>query len=288
MFCIISRRQLSLGLCILAVLCVLCSFGFSGLVDAIASDRDSVALPILMYHSILQDPSRTGDYVITPTQLESDLAWLKEHGYTTVRSRDVLAWYNQGTPLPEKPVMLTFDDGHLNNRTYLLPLLEKYDMCATIFIVGQFSQQFSDHPDPNPNYAHLTWGDIAELYATGRVDIQSHTYNLHSLFSRKGAGRLTWETEEHYAKVLEEDDRLLRSLLWENCGLSPVAFAYPFGNMSAGAERILRGLGYTLFFSCEEHVTQIARGSDGLPPLGRFNRAGKYSTWEIMAKMGLH
>ena len=63
-----------------------------------------------MYHSILKDPQRTGDYVISPEQLEKDLIYLQNHGYTTVLLADLIAYVHEGTPLPDKPIVLTFDD----------------------------------------------------------------------------------------------------------------------------------------------------------------------------------
>ena len=66
--------------------------------------------------------------------------------------------------------MITFDDGFRNNLTDGLPLLEKYGMKATVAVVGCYSERFSDTPDPNPAYAHLSWDDITELTQSGRVE----------------------------------------------------------------------------------------------------------------------
>ena len=94
-----------------------------------------------MYHSILKDASRTGKYVITPSRVEEDLIYLQENGYETVVVADLIAYVTDGTPLPEKPVMITLDDGYLNNLTYMLPLLEQYDMRAVISVIGLYSER---------------------------------------------------------------------------------------------------------------------------------------------------
>ena len=100
------------------------------------SVTQEVRLPVLMYHGVHSDPKKSGDYVITPQALEQDLLYLQQQGCTAVTMSDILAYVQEGTPLPEKPVMLTFDDGCYNNLTYVLPLLEKYDAYAVVSVVG--------------------------------------------------------------------------------------------------------------------------------------------------------
>ena len=65
--------------------------------------------------------------MLSPAQFESDLKYLKENGYHTVVVQDLIDYVEKGVPLPEKPVMLTFDDGYYNNYYYAFPLLEEYD-----------------------------------------------------------------------------------------------------------------------------------------------------------------
>ena len=120
---------------------------------AAEAQKEGVLVPILMYHSILKDPQRAGMHVLSPDTLEQDLRYLKDHGYTTVSMQQLLDAVYQDAPLPDKPVVLTFDDGYLNNLTYVLPLLEKYDMKATISIVGAYTEQAEREDDENPNYA---------------------------------------------------------------------------------------------------------------------------------------
>ena len=74
--------------------------------------EDSVRVPILMYHSILKDSARQGKYVISPAVLAADLDALQVKGYTAITVSDLLAYVQDGADLPEKPVMITFDDGH--------------------------------------------------------------------------------------------------------------------------------------------------------------------------------
>ena len=87
--------------------------------------EDSVRVPILMYHSILKDSARQGKYVISPAVLAADLDALQVKGYTAITVSDLLAYVQDGADLPEKPVMITFDDGYYNNYIYAYPLLKQ-------------------------------------------------------------------------------------------------------------------------------------------------------------------
>lgn len=64
-----------------------------------------------MYHSVLKDQKMDGKYVVSPTEFENDLIYLKEHGYTTIFLQELVDYVYSGAALPEKPVVITFDDG---------------------------------------------------------------------------------------------------------------------------------------------------------------------------------
>ena len=103
---------------------------------AAADPRESVQVPVLMYHSILKDPARAGTYVVSPAQFEADMVCLLDRGYETVSVAELIAYVDGTGRLPEKPVVVTLDDGYYNNLTYVLPILERLDLCAVISIVG--------------------------------------------------------------------------------------------------------------------------------------------------------
>ena len=83
-----------------------------------------------------------------------------------------------GTPLPQNPVVITFDDGFYNNLSVALPLLEQYDMKATVSVVGSFSENQTEQ-DSHKSYSYLTDADIAVLLESGRFEIGNHTNSLH-------------------------------------------------------------------------------------------------------------
>lgn len=119
-----------------------------------------VQVPTLMYHAVSDDLWGISELFVSPSEMEKQLSYLKENGYETIFFSDLpnLADY-------EKPVLLTFDDGYGDNYTELLPLLEKYDAKATVFVItGSIN---TEH--------YLTTEQVKALSDSGRVDIQSHT-----------------------------------------------------------------------------------------------------------------
>ena len=113
-----------LNLRVLALAAVALALGAAAVVSVRAVE-ESVEIPVVMYHALLKDEAQHGRYVISPAEFENDLLYLKKHGYTTILVEDLIA-YTQGASLPEKPVLLTFDDGYYNNYLYAFPLAQKY------------------------------------------------------------------------------------------------------------------------------------------------------------------
>ena len=126
-------------------------------------------VPILMYHYISAPPSaqdriRYG-LSVPPEMFDAQLKLLHDNGFTTITLRDVYGYLAVGTPLPEKPIVLTFDDGYIDNYTNAFPILQKYGMTGTFFVLtGK-----ADTGDP----AYLTWDEIQTMSNAG-MDMQLH------------------------------------------------------------------------------------------------------------------
>ena len=90
----------------------------TGATKETTADTDSVKLPVIMYHSLLKDEKLQNDYTVSPTLFENDLKYLTENGYTTVVVKDLTDYVYGKKSLPEKCIMLTFDDGYYNNYYY--------------------------------------------------------------------------------------------------------------------------------------------------------------------------
>ena len=133
-------------ICALGMLLIAAGLTKTPALSAMGRVQAGVRVPILMYHSVLKNPKMAGMYVVSPDTLEQDLKYIKKKGYTTVFVRELTEYVYQNAPLPEKPVVITLDDGYLNNLTYVLPLLEKYDMKATISVVGHCPEPRRSRP----------------------------------------------------------------------------------------------------------------------------------------------
>lgn len=232
----------------------------------------SVCVPVVMYHHISENSARWSRWTISPAELEADLVYLREHGYTAVTVASLSAWAEGECPLPERPVLLTFDDGHESVYAYALPLLERYDMHAVVNVVGAYCDAYTEHEDHTLGYSYLTWNEVAELAASGRFEIGSHSYDLHSnTVSRKGICRRDGEDRDTYRSLFLADTIANHERIYEATGAAPFIYAYPFGYTCDDADAVLSELGYTALLRCEQRVALLADG-DSVLDMGRFNR----------------
>ena len=247
--------------------------------------QNGVHVPIIMYHSVLKSAKKQTKYIVTPTQLENDLIWLKNNGYTTIFISDLINYVYNDIDLPEKPVVITFDDGYYNNLTYLYPLLKKYNMKACISLVGRYSEEFSKTLDLNPAYAHLTWDNVKQMQESGLIEFLNHSYNMHSNDVRKGSSIMNGEDKNKYKALFMSDVMKLQELLSNNCGITPNTYTYPFGYICNEAESILKELGFLATLSCYEKINYITKDPSCLYQLRRFNRSSTLSTEGFMNKI---
>lgn len=272
---------------ILIAVFTVCTFGSFLSRDITASVNlpdDGVKLPILMYHGITDEAGKIGRYVISKKMFKEDLEYLSQMGYTTVTADEVIAYVKGEGELPQKPVMLTFDDGYYNNYCYGYPLLKEYNAKAVISIIGKYTDMYTELEEENPAYSHITWTEVTEMMESGVVEFQNHSYDLHSLDKgRRGAGKKKNEAEDEYKKMLKGDIGLLQEKMQENTGYTPTTFAYPFGNISQASYSVLDELGFVASFGCEEKVNIIKRGElSCLKCMDRFLRSDKKSARKIL------
>lgn len=244
---------------------------------------DGVEVPILMYHNIQKNGSEDGKYIITESDFENDLKYLTSHGYTTVVMQDLINYTQGKGNLPEKPVILTFDDGYFNNCAYAFPLLQKYNTKAVISVIGYYTDLFTESPDENPKYSHITWNDIKEMMQSGYVEFQNHSYNLHATDKgRNGAKKKRGETLEEYTFQLTSDLQKLQDAFKANTGYTPTTFTYPFGSVSEASFDIIKNMGFKATLSCEHKTNYITRNPEDLYMLNRFLRSPENSAESLL------
>lgn len=237
------------------------------------SDTGTVTLPIIMYHALIEDPALQNKYFISPKIFENDLKYLNDKGYTAVTMTEVIDYVYEGVPLPEKPIVLTFDDGYYNNYLYAYPLLKKYNQKAVISIIGTESDRYSLLKEDNAYYSHLTWNQINEMIISGHVEIQNHTYDMHTYDKgRKGCMETSSENFDVYKSKFIDDVGTLQQHITDYTGITPNTMTYPFGFYSEDSEAIVKELGFKASLTCYEATNQISKDPDCLYKMGRYLR----------------
>ncbi|MGO4272787.1 polysaccharide deacetylase family protein, partial [Paenibacillus sp. TAF58] len=117
--------------------------------------QHEIAIPVLNYHSIGVEPGNT--YVLHPDMFARQMDYLSAHHFTPLTLGDFELIIEKKQPSPERPVLLTFDDGYANNAEVALPILQRHGFPATLFLSPGFIGQ--------PGY--LSWPQVQELSAAG-------------------------------------------------------------------------------------------------------------------------
>ena len=141
-------------------------------VSAITVEQDNRAVLVLNYHKIANEHKSLS---VTLDDFEQHMKWLQEYGFTCITPGQLYDFVANGAELPEKPVLITFDDGYKDNYTNAFPIMKKYGMKCTIFVVTGFLGVYDNY---------LTWDQAKELLDAG-FNIESHTYSHKSMTDRK-------------------------------------------------------------------------------------------------------
>lgn len=254
-------------------------------------ENASVSLPVLMYHHLSKNPKKLGDYVVSPAQLEEDLCYIEKKGYTAISASELIGFIEGSCDLPEKPIMITFDDGYESVHEYAFPILKKHNMKAVISIIGKHTDIFSNPDEPRHiNYSHVSWEQLREMQESGLFEVGNHSYDMHESGrngTRYGIRIKKGESAENYRRALENDIGGLNEKMKNELSITPEVFAYPFGALCRESKPILKEMGFKLILVCEEKVNRFERGTELPVSVRRYNRASKYSTYEYFKKMGI-
>ncbi|HEX6512089.1 MAG TPA: polysaccharide deacetylase family protein [Chloroflexota bacterium] len=183
-------------------------------------------VPILMYHYIRELPPNTPDQLgyglsIAPHLFEAQLAYLAGAGYESVSMDDLTSHISKGTPLPAKPIVLSFDDGYADFYSAAWPLLKKYRLTATAYLVVDFLGK--------PGY--MSWQQSQELRDAG-IEIGAHTMDHVDLAIQPLA----------QARHQIGDSR---SILQQRLNVPVDSFAYPSGRYNATAVKLVADAGFS-------------------------------------------
>src|SRR5699024_11047308 len=203
----------------------------------------------------------------------------------TIFETELLDYLRDEGKLPEKPLIITFDDGYLDNYHHAYPALQDYDMKATIYAIVHYRGQ-----KPGWN-EHFDWHHAKEMINSGHVLVQSHSYKSHHLIpdTRTGylRGRLTDEdgrmetTEQYEARVKEYFIRSKR-LIEQNTGQPVISFAYAFGQYTDETEKWLEEAGYEMSFSIRKELYKLGDSPWAIP---RITVNGEWSGEELIEEI---
>jgi len=186
--------------------------------------RQQYVLPILMYHSVKPFAASGNRLIVSVNTFERQMNFLKKHNYNVLNLEDVAALIKDRRKLPPKSIVLTFDDGNKDNYTYAFPILKKYNLPATIFLI--LSEV--DRPD------RLSWKEIEEMRDSGLISFGSHTIN------------------HPFLEYIESDEELKREISGSKAMLEQKlrkqvnTFSYPMGRFNAKARQFVIDAGYKI------------------------------------------
>lgn len=222
--------------------------------------RRTIRVPILMYHYISVPPPDADKYrldlSVTPANFRAQVEYLLAEGYRPITVADLADYLRRGTPLPPNPIILTFDDGYLDNYENAFPTLKEYQVPATFFVITDFVDQ------KKPGY--MTWDQLEELAIEG-MEIGAHTMTHADL---QGKSRAFQASEIAGSKATIE----------ARIGTPVKSFCYPAGKYDARTLDIVRSVGYQAAVTTDQGTRH---SSDTIFELRRIRVRGAYSANDL-------
>ena len=213
-------------------------------------------IPVLTYHHI---GSGNGWLYVSEADFEQQLVYLRERGYTTISVAELAEGLSGRTKLPDRPIVLTFDDGYDDNYQAALPVLLRQGMRASFFVVtGKMGQ---------PGY--LSWPQAAKMRDQG-MEIGSHTVHHYTL-------------TEINLKEMERELRGSRLMLESNLSITKAVFANPFGETAPAVVTLLEKTGYQA--ACSS-VVGLNRAGENLFMIRRMSvPRPKFGLWDFRLRL---
>ena len=242
-------------------------------------------LPILMYHNLTTDPSQTNSMTVTDTRFRRDMEFLEQYGFTALLPADLVNIRSGARAMPQRPVMITFDDGYESNYTLAYPVLRETGVKATISLITSHMRDGFGNGLPTS----LTWDQIREMYDSGYVDFGSHTNALHNeanegiatLHGPNGIQRQPGESYSAYMQRVNADLAASVRTIQTYLGADKQVyyFSYPFGATDSWFGQALLD---NHFYVSTITVPKTADIADGLYGLPRFRVEMKKTVSQLL------
>lgn len=258
-----------------------------------AAERAAPSFIALAYHNV-EDANPDQSFVgVSTDKLVAQLSWLQRNDYTPVTVDDLLAARDGRRALPDRAVLLTFDDGYESFYTRVLPILKAFQFPAVLAIVGSWLEGGPDSsisysadkaaPPPSSDVQFgdmdvkrnlfLTWDQIREIAATGLVEIASHSYGAHHGNDANPQGnsepavttrrfdRVTgnYENDASERRNLEADTAKMSAKIKSETGKRPRVMVWPYGEHNELALSIAAKNGMLITFTLADGVATVDR-----------------------------
>lgn len=241
---------------------------FSEVLQATALPDKTVSrdVPVLMWHNLAEESS--GDMTISVDTFRAQIEALHEAGFKTVSLQQLYDYVHFGTEFPEKPIVLTFDDGYFSNYEYAFPILQEYDMQATIFAIGVSVGKDTYKDTDHAMTPHFGADEAREMVDSGLISVQSHTFDMHQWPPFEDGNAQVRETllpfdgeaDADYEAAVEADFAESRELLESITGQPVNALAFPEGAYVTLTQDALRSAGAELTFTTVRAVNTVVKG----------------------------
>ena len=231
------------------------------------TDNDTaVQVPVLTWHQLTEEVS--GSATISPEAFRKQIQALSEAGYNAISLEQLRDYVYNGTPLPEKPIVLTFDDGYLSNYADAFPVLKEYNMKATIFAIGVSIGKDTYKDTDHAMTPHFGAAEMQEMVDSGLISIQSHTSDMHQWppFEdgndrvRETLAQLPGESDADYEAAVRADIQQSQQAIEPITGEKVNALSYPEGAYGTLTMDALRSQGIQLTFTTQPGVNAVVQG----------------------------
>lgn len=257
-----TRKWIIAAVAVLLGLCVLLA--------VVAVPRTPAAqtadVAILMYHAFTEDEADTGSLYTPASEFARQLSALRDAGYTSVGYADLIEFVNGDGKLPEKPLLISIDDGYQNNLDLAAPLLEKYGFCANIAVIGVSIGHTTYKDTDIPIMPHFSLEDARPWIERGVLTVTTHSYDMHQIAAVDGAGcrrgvlQMPGEAEPDYIAALTQDYTHAQEQLAGLPGKVLPVFTYPFGAYSELSERVLQEQGVQVTVTIADGANRLVKG----------------------------
>ncbi len=233
-------------------------------------DQNVNEFTVLSYHEIA-DKSETLDstYAVTPSNFDQQIHWLMDNGYHFISIDDILKYRKSGKGLPNKAVLITFDDGYQSVYTNAYPILKKHKIPTVIALVGSWLQakekvDFDGHTIARTKF--LSQKEIKEMVSSGLVEIASHSYLLHKGIQGNPQGNMEpavttrqwltdkqgYEDEKSYQQRISNDLLKNNTFLKDYTGQKPRVMVWPYGRYNSEVRKIAERLGMSIGLTLDD------------------------------------